>query len=134
MKNAILASLLLLSGIAQAAQTTKLECGFTEPFFNLDIDLVKKEITKTSPNWEQGGEGTVSEIIATNIRLQSDLRDPLAPKYQIVGSNGAIIAHLQLDMAGSDGMSDIVYPFNIQFDGMHGGCSSNLIKTVNPNH
>lgn len=132
MKKMILAATILMSSLANAQATKVLECGFTEPFFTLNINLETREIQRIDPDWNNGGGGTVTTTIATNINLKPDFSDPLLPQYKVIGQDGALIANITMDMQGSDGMSDITFPFTIIFDGMYGGCSSDKIKELNP--
>lgn len=133
----MLATLMIASLTANAksrnAATSLLECGFTEPFFTLMIDLKKKEISKIEPDWSNPSGGTITTVVATNINVVSDLSDPFLPKYKVLNGNGSQFAEIVMNMAGSDGMSDIVYPYEIKHDGMFGGCSSDKIKRLNDN-
>lgn len=131
MKNLILALTLALASDAFAA-TSKLECHFTEPFFSLEFDLASGKVTRTEPNWEDDASTTVTKTVAENAKVESDLSDPFLPKYTVKTQAGEVIAAIQLNMKGSDGMSNIIYPFDIQHAEMWGGCESDLIKRYDP--
>lgn len=135
MKAAILASLILGSIFARAQGTEVLTCPFTEPFFTLEIDMVKKEVRRISYDWDDVDPKSdfITEVIEKNISVASDLSDPFLPKHQILKATGTVFAEIKMDMQGSDGMSDITFPYSIVYDEMHGGCDSNLINPVDPN-
>jgi uncharacterized membrane protein len=152
MKNQILSAALILSAVtatvtahaanatspaSTAAPTTSLNCQFTEPFFSLDFDLVTGVVTKTEPDWENDAAQTITTVVARNVRVVTDSSDPFLPKYVVNKEDGSLLAELVMNMQGSNGMSDTVYPFEIQFvTDLHGkqwgGCSSNNIAPLDP--
>lgn len=137
MKKLILLSLFALTTAAAAesqAPTSKLDCGFTEPFFNLNIDLVEKRVTRTEYDFDDIDPKSdfITTVIAENIVIQANLSDPFLPTYVVLKQDGSWIADLALNMKGSDAMSDIVYPFDIKYSDFWGGCSSDKIDRWSP--
>lgn len=137
-----LAALAAQSQPAQAAQsgpTKSMICGFTEPFFTLDIDLAKKKVTMIEPDWENDATQERSKVVAEGIQIESDLSDPFLPKHTIKNKEGQVIAELKMDFQGSDGMSPIIYPFTINYTDQNfkdyvlwGGCETEHAKSHNP--
>lgn len=133
MKHAFTIIVLALAPTLASAQPTKtISCSFTEPFFTLDVDLEKKTVTRTEPNWDSQDLGTKVTVIAEGISLAHDFSDPLAPTFAIVSAGGSAILDLSLDMQGSDGMSDVIFPFSARHGGMWGGCESDKLKGHDP--
>lgn len=123
----------LASANTQQVATKYIDCSFTEPFFNLVVDLEKKTLTRIEPDWDNGAGETVSKIVATGINLKVDFTDPLYPRYVVLSSNGTALLNLTLNMQGSDGMSDLIFPLDAQYGELWGGCETDLIKAYNPN-
>jgi hypothetical protein len=139
-KNLIPLALAMMTTVATAApspqpadqKTSSIHCSFTEPFFGLDFDLKKREVSRTEPDWKHDSGKSITKVIAKGIRVRTDMSDPFVPKYKVLTSSGKVLAELTLDVQGSDGMSDIISPFSIKFANLLGGCSSNRIKAIHP--
>ena len=118
-----------------AQATSKLNCGFTEPFFSLEIDLAKALITRTEYDWDDKDPNSdyITTTVAENIKVEVDNSDPFLPKYALKTQDGEVFANILMNMAGSDGMSDIIYPFDIRYSDYWGGCTSDLISSFDPN-
>jgi hypothetical protein len=125
----------MVGGTALAGTKT-IQCSFTEPFFSIIIDLAKKTVVKIEPDWnsDDPNANPIKTVLAKQINIRSGSRDPFLPITKIIGSNGATIMILKLNFQGSDGMSSIVYPIEGSFPGVAntGGCSTNLIPSINP--
>lgn len=137
MKHIITALMIaLIPGLASAdapkAPTKKIYCGFTEPFFSLEADLEKRTLTLTEPDWDNGGGEIITKIVATGISLKPDFSDPLYPRYVVLNSNGAVLLKLTLNMRGSDGMSNVIFPFEAEYGEHWGGCETEHIKSFDP--
>ncbi len=130
---ALATTLAKTSAEAAAPKTTSINCVFTEPFFSLDFDLKKREVSLTEPDWKHDAGKTVTKVIAKGIRVRTDMSDPFVPSYTVLTSTGKVFAVLTLDVQGSDGMSDVISPFSIKYAKMFGGCSSNRISPIDPN-
>jgi uncharacterized membrane protein len=55
-------------------------------------------------------------------------------KFELVGKDGKVLQELTLNQNGSDGMSEIVYPYEAKAGPLFGGCSSNYLKAKNTEH
>ena len=128
MKTLIVAMLLAANAhAATAPETTRsLNCHFTEPFFELQIDLVKRTIMKRF--YDEGDYKTT--LVASGIRMKSASHDPFLPIFQIKSADGRDFAVLKLDFAGNDGMSDDRFPYSIVMGRHHGGCTSNVMSKI----
>ncbi len=130
MKLLTLTAGLVFAAQAANAQTTQIECSFTEPFYSIEVDLKKREVTMIEPDWESDGTKTVTKVIGQNIAVKVLKADPFLPKFQILDGDKSVILDLTMNMAGSDGMSNRTYPLEAKHGRMIGGCSTNLIKHV----
>lgn len=119
---------------AQAAELTVLRCHFTEPFFNtvytthrngieqkqgpLDIEMYFEEKLKTL--------GVTMSKETANGQLEK-------LTFTLLNSD-KVILQIVKNNQGSDGMTDIIYPYEVIFtnDGFtfYGGCN---VEVVNPN-
>lgn len=133
MKITTLLMSVLISASALASTTTKIDCTFTEPFLSVEIDLQKKTAVRVEPDWENDVNKMKRTVISKNIQVVIDSSDLFLPKYKVNDSKGKLIMELSMNMNGSDGMSDITYPFSAVMGGdFWGGCVSNKIDWVNP--
>lgn len=105
-----------------------IECNFTEPFFDLKLDLQKKVLIKNEPNWDEGGDPTKTSVVAKNLDIEVV---PVGQSVQIKAKRkGETLLSLSLNYAGSDGMSEVVSPYSAEYsekghDGkLYGGCAS----------
>lgn len=104
-----------------SAHAEKITCTFTEPFITTVIDAGKNSVTET---WEKKN--------AYRLVKKSEKRGEVTITY----SRGKEIHTLSYkrDWKGSDGMSDLVYPFSaIRDKNLYGGCQTEKEKALNPN-
>lgn len=113
-----------------AQQTTLIECRFTEPFIAYKFDLQKRVITRISPlDTDPNNPSVFPEIIvATAFTVEQVSQDPFIPSFAIRTPDGQVHTTLTLNGNGSDGMSDIIYPYDAHHNGLWGGCESNVLK------
>lgn len=115
---AVLPALLLISSVANA---DIIRCSFTEPFVNSTYSTSQSTLTyRTS-------EGQT--IVIKNVSFQ--IKE--AGFFELVDKNNKVIQTLTLNHQGSDGMSDIVYPYDakdtrVTPNALFGGCESNYLK------
>jgi len=115
-------------------QKTKdiLKCSFTEPFYSLEFDANTGVVTSITPS-AQDKNGTASEIIASSARLVSEDENKtgmIDSEYKIIDSEKGEILELELSLEGSDGMSELIYPFEVQHGQNVGGCSTETVKLI----
>ena len=122
MKIQILAVLLGLA-ITSAAKAETFTCGFTEPFLTMTYQTGTEILTKKDES-----TGKVVELHNVSFLILS------SGQYSLRNSAGTEVARLTLDGKGSDGMSNIIYPYSVTTnlisganDGI-GGCSSVALK------
>ncbi len=96
----ILALVVLNSGLALAED---IQCHFTEPFAVTTYSSANHSLTV-----ELAGEKTK---IITNVSLQSE---KTAKKFKLISADGIVLQNLELNYAGSDGMSDRIYPYAVE--------------------
>jgi hypothetical protein len=94
----------------------KLVCSFTEPFFELELDVNKAELTKTEYNWEreendQNAPEFITTVVAKNLMISTK---PIGTTYQLQAKtkNGKPLLSATLNYQGNDGMSDVLTPFD----------------------
>lgn len=118
--------LLLLSLVLTAsasAQAAIISCNFTEPFFSLKYDTTTYELVRT----ENDGNGeVVTETKSAALLFKS------STKFELISEDKKVLLKLNLNFNGSDGMSDIIYPYEAELlmeDGssLWGGCESNYL-------
>lgn len=125
-------AILALSLSAAPASADVVSCVFTEPFFNLEIDTVKKTLKKTEPDWNSKSPRSITTVLSRNVkinRLPSKKISVVAevPRYQVI-ADGKPVLVLWLSYQGSDGMSDFAYPYEVSYDDHIGGCESDKLK------
>lgn len=124
MKTQILSALVLTLSAATASADI-IKCVFTEPFVNTTYSMAQQTLTIKMMDEK-------SQVLR-NVSFQ--IRAP--GKFEIVDKAGKVIQQLTLNFAGSDGMSDNIYPYSVVHLPMKsganngvGGCSSNYLKPV----
>ena len=129
-------AVLTLAFSVNALATEKISCTFTEPFFDMNIDLQSKKVTEVHPDWDNMKDNEpikyVTKTIAENAVIETDFSDAFLPKYRVLTVDGQLLAELTLNMKGSDGMSDITFPLEVKYGQHWGGCKTNLLESVNP--
>ena len=133
--NSAIATLVSLCGLS--AQAEVISCHFTEPFYTIKIDTLKRTVVRIEPNWDKDGSETVTTVISKNAQVRfagvQKISDTAhMPIYKVI-SNGQVIMKLELSYQGSDGMSDITYPYNVNGGTYnYGGCESETLKAIRP--
>ena len=124
MKTILAASLLLIANVSQA---DVIKCMFTEPFVDSVYSMTQSTLTYTG----LGIEKTVVKNVSFQIKG--------AGSFELVAKDGTVLQVLTLNNDGSDGMSDVVYPFQVKDNNEivaanagHGGCTSNSLKSFEP--
>lgn len=113
------AALMLFANVSHA---DIIKCAFTEPFITTTYST-----TQSTLKIENIGESTK---VVKNVSFQ--IKGP--GSFELVDSKGHVLQKLTLNNNGSDGMSDNVYPYEVQDLTMAGanngigGCSSNYLK------
>jgi uncharacterized membrane protein len=112
----------LLSPLASQAET--FSCNFTEPFITIiySTNSQKAVVTDHVAKKSKLYTGVTFQIVA-------------AGEYVLKSKKGQEVARLKLTDQGSDGMSDTIYPYEIQTSYISnsaanngiGGCSSSLL-------
>jgi hypothetical protein len=122
MKFTLLLSLLFSSFVAHA---DVIHCVFTEPFVNSTYSMTQSKLTYR----DSEGKETIYQNVSFQIRA--------AGTFEIQDANKNVLQVLNLNNQGSDGMSDSVFPYDVQdktsLTGEHGGrggCVSNLLKAT----
>lgn len=119
MKSSVLALATLVSVVANVAHADIIVCRQTEPFINETFDTEKGTVSVVTP--ENMNNPDVSGGLKFVIKG--------AGKFEIRTAQGALRRALTLNYDGSDGMSDLVYPFD-GGAGINGsiGCESSELK------
>ncbi|RZA09814.1 MAG: hypothetical protein EOP11_00475 [Proteobacteria bacterium] len=113
---------LLSLGFTAPAHAEKITCTFTEPFISTVIDTQKNTVSET---WER--------TQSFRVLKKSEKRGAITLSYGRIGGERHVITYKR-DWKGSDGMSDLVYPFSATRDkNLFGGCQTEKEKALNPN-
>lgn len=140
MKSTLLAVTLFLATLNAAiafdppqAKDT-LTCIFTEPFLTITYNASSGEVIYLgAENYDVPTDQIIPVVLATSGSLVPVLTagETIDTFYSIQGSqfellanDGSLILKLTLSMNGSDGMSDRVYPFDAEYNGLQGGCDT----------
>ncbi len=121
MKLSILSFAFLLSmGVAQAES---FDCTFTEPFVSVKYDT-KSEVFIQRDN-----------IVEKTTKIKNVTFTILGADKFVLKKDKKVIATLTLNNNGSDGMSDTIYPYEINLpikgsNGLTGGCSSSVLPEI----
>jgi hypothetical protein len=118
--------------ISVASHADIIKCSFTEPFVDSTYSMAQQSLTYRTP----GADGKMQVKVIKNVSFQ--IKD--AGKFEIVAKDGKVIQSLELNNKGSDGMSNIVFPYEVKDNSMitganggWGGCSSNQLKRSEDN-
>ncbi len=111
-------SILALALFSVTAQAEPLTCTFTEPFIGIVVDQEAKTVVVTN---EQEGESITHPILETHVG-----KEETRVIFGAGEEENSVLVYRE-DGQGSDGMSDLVYPYSAQTwtgeDGIfHGGC------------
>lgn len=112
--------------ISFSAQADIIKCSFTEPFITTEYSTTQSTLTIRH-------DGTDEKKVIKNVSFQIKA----AGDFELVSKDGKILQKLFLNFKGSDGMSDNIYPYDVQDytwtgnnqHALYGGCSSNFLKT-----
>lgn len=122
MKKIILSTVALLVSVSASADVIK--CTFTEPFVSTTYSMAQSTLT-----YRENITGKVQIIKNVSFQIKS------AGVFELVSKGGKVLQVLSLNNNGNDGMSDDVYPFEVQDNNSAmtansniGGCSSNYLK------
>ncbi len=114
----------LVSSVAHAETIT---CVFSEPFVKTVYDSSQK--TLAVPTRFDGQS-------VTHLRNVSQVSTG-DKSFDLVSADGKVLQRLHLTFAGSDGMSEIVFPYDVRWNygrgELRGGCSSETLKAQSPN-
>jgi uncharacterized membrane protein len=118
----ITAAVLALS--AFSAQADIIKCHFTEPFYTTTYSMVQQSLSI-----KNDAENKTQVIKNVSFQIMG------AGKFELRTKKGVVIQEITLDNQGSDGMSDIEYPYSVKWNDILnganngiGGCSSNYQK------
>ena len=112
--------LVLIATMGLGAHADILVCHFTEPFYTLTYSMTQSKLTLESPEQK-------SEIAKVSFQIAG------AGDFELRDRNGAVAVKLLLNGAGSDGMSDAVYPYDATWvanGNLRGGCTSNFLPAT----
>jgi uncharacterized membrane protein len=115
----ILLALTIVAPLTASADIIK--CSFTEPFVNSQYSMTESSLTY------KGIEGKATKIKNVSFQIKS------AGVFELVAKDGTVLQTLTLNHAGSDGMSDLIYPYDAKDNTLntnlgYGGCESNYMK------
>lgn len=110
-----------------AAHADIIKCTFTEPFINSTYSMTQSRLTY------QDFEGRTRVYNNVSFQIKGTGR------FELLTRSGRVIQSLRLNYQGSDGMSDRVYPYDVQdnsglmgANNGRGGCQSNYLRATNP--
>jgi hypothetical protein len=122
MKKLVLAFCLTLTSMAAHADVIK--CSFTEPFLDSIYSMTQSTLTYKGVD------------LPTKVYKHVSFQIKSAGVFQLVAKSGKVLQTLTLNNKGSDGMSDIQFPYEVKdntllsgANGGVGGCSSNQLKS-----
>lgn len=130
-------TLLLAATVAKAEVYS---CSFTEPFFSISIDSATGMVTRTEPDWESETGEEITTVVSTDASVMSTMEDGIETLYVVPKGQPAIM-RLALTWQGSDGMSDMIFPYDGQLlspdadshaNHLLGGCESTSKKARMP--
>lgn len=112
-----------------------INCTFTEPFIDFDIDVVNQTVVRNEPDWENENGGVLSTDISAQFNFVSTLKNGVANLVLSDKQTGKKVFDASLNFKGSDGMSDNTYAYDVKYNreqsSLYGGCSSESLKPVN---
>lgn len=122
MKKILLASTFLLASVSHA---DVIKCTFTEPFISTTYSMAQQTLTVAVA----GETSTIIKNVSFQIKGSGS--------FQLVAKDGSVLQTLTLNNKGSDGMSDINYPYDVKYGNsklhaIYGGCVSNYLKSKQP--
>jgi hypothetical protein len=131
MKRTILAAALPLVLVASAAEAGTLRCSFTEPWFTIEFDSATGKVTYVSPDEVDEATGQPKpRVIAEGARVRRPGAWHDVPKLVLEkpgkspGDPYVAIVEMSVTGQGSDGMSDLTFPFEGKYEQWAGGCDT----------
>lgn len=116
---------------ASQASAGTLRCSFTEPFFTVEFDSATGVVMYTSPDESDPETGQIKpRVMAEGARVrhvdgpQRDTQLVLEMPPDKAGGAWTTIVAISVNGQGSDGMSDMVFPFEGVSSGRVGGCET----------
>ena len=100
---------------AMPAAAAGLTCTFTEPFFTIRYDPETGEVIRQSPDNAGPGHEFLSETVAEGAALTRDEVWRDHPSATLRAPGGEVLMVVRFSGAGSDGMSDMIYPIEGQW-------------------
>jgi hypothetical protein len=116
---ATLASLALVGAMTSASLSRSeiIKCTYTEPFITTIYNSDTHEVTISN------------NALKTVTKLANVSRRTIKPKvFELRNAKKTIVQTMELNHRGSDGMTDTVYPYDSQWNKLHGGCTSSRLR------
>lgn len=110
-------ALLLAPSIGEA---DVIKCTFTEPFISTKYSMAQTSLTY------------VDSLGNTRVEKNVSFQIKAAGAFDLVSSDGKVLQSLTVTNRGSDGMSELIFPYEVKDSGlgMTGGCVSNSLKAT----
>ncbi len=114
----------ILFFVSLSAQADVITCRFTEPFLTTTYNMEKHTFTVF--------DNAEKKLVSKTRRVAFVVKGP--GQFEIVTRKGQVLQKLNLNFQGSDGMSDQVYPYDVQWltaehlNNQMGGCESQVLK------
>jgi uncharacterized membrane protein len=123
------ASLIALAS-SPVAHAEKFTCGFTEPFYTVTYDTGSQKLVSRD------------DVMRKSTTFRNVAFQIVAPgEFRLSDQRGRELLRLKLTMEGSDGMSNVIYPFEASTEVLLGGanngvggCESTLLKNREGEH
>jgi hypothetical protein len=127
MKKIIIPVLVLI--VTTAVQADVIKCTFTEPFVSSTYNMSTKSLTYVAAFGADGKENETTVLEGVSFQIKD------AGHFELISSYGDVLQVISLNHAGSDGMSDMVYPYEVKDSSSMfkasagiGACTSNYLK------
>jgi hypothetical protein len=112
---------------------TAIDCGFTEPFYSIEIDVEKKTFKQVEIDWSYQGEGEfpfITTDFSKDVNLVSSSKNGLATIEAYSVHTKKKVFSAVLNFQGSDGMSDLDFAWDARHGKNWGGCSTSSLKAI----
>ena len=90
-----------------------IQCLFTEPFITFRYHFEDQLLTQNSMD--------IPVSIYKSSLNRKETQNPFSAEYQVKIQDSSVLS-MVLNNAGSDGMSDRIYPISASYNSLHGGC------------
>lgn len=116
MRKLLLSLVLAIPGLVHADIIT---CNFTEPFITTTYSMAQQKLVVKDNVMNQS-----TELQNVSFQIKG------AGRFELMDANRNVIQTIDLNNKGSDGMSDRVYPYDVQWHAknLFGGCESNFLR------